>query len=68
MGYRHGVVQADKLAQLRREHAASGGAPCEHPTRDKEYILGGQSGDFGCLTCGEEFTRAEEMQLRSRPR
>lgn len=47
------MVQAQKLSQLKSEWEAKGGPPCDHPNVDKEYHLGAQSGDYGCLVCGE---------------
>ena len=50
-------MQAKKAEELRR---LWGDKPCEHPKLDKEYILGAQTGDFICTTCGKVFMSREE--------
>jgi hypothetical protein len=47
--YDFGVTQAKKFAELRRDWEAKGSPPCDHPSRDKEYDLGADAGDRGCL-------------------
>jgi hypothetical protein len=42
-----------KLVDLRNQWEAKGNPPCDHPTVDKEYDLGGQTGDLACTVCGE---------------
>lgn len=61
------MVQASKLDQLQQAWKDKGSPPCDHPTLDKEYALGGGSDDWGCLTCGERFTRAELRALGRQP-
>lgn len=38
---------------------------CPHPQLAREYILGGHTGDFVCLKCGQEFTPAEAAEVES---
>ena len=52
-------MQADKAKQLRDAWAAQGSSPCDHPELAKEYILGSNTGDKVCTTCGEDFSPAE---------
>jgi hypothetical protein len=53
------LVQADKAKRLRDDWAAKDSPPCDHPQLAKEYVLGAQTGDKVCTTCGEDFSRAE---------
>jgi len=46
------VVQTEKLVVLRRAWAAKGNPPCDHPIVDREYYLGGDTGDYACTVCG----------------
>jgi hypothetical protein len=50
-------VQTKKGIQRRKEWAEKGGSSCEHPVLDKEYDLGGDTGDLICTTCGEVWRR-----------
>jgi hypothetical protein len=52
-------MQADKGKQLRDAWVAKGSPPCEHPQLTREYILGANTGDKICTTCGEDFSPAE---------
>jgi hypothetical protein len=45
-------MQADKAERLREAWAKKGNPSCDHPRLDKEYILGGDTGDVVCTTCG----------------
>jgi hypothetical protein len=45
-------MQMEKATVLRDEWAANGDPPCSHPTIDKEYHLGSDTGDVICTTCG----------------
>lgn len=47
------MTQAKKFNQLQKEWKEKGSPPCDHPMRDKEYDLGADTGDRGCLICGE---------------
>lgn len=42
-------MQQDKAQELNERW---GDKPCDHPHLEKEYILGAQTGDFICTTCG----------------
>lgn len=46
-------IQMKELRRLRDAWAAKGDPPCDHQEVDKEYDLGGQTGDYGCAVCGE---------------
>ncbi|MER7507096.1 hypothetical protein ABTX82_01905 [Streptomyces lavendulae] len=48
-------MQMDDAIRLRREWAAKGNPPCDHPETDKEYDRGGDTGDRVCTTCGRCF-------------
>lgn len=61
------MTQARKFTELRREWAESGSPPCNHPEVDKEYVLGSDTGDEGCLVCGEVWPRREREKYRPTP-
>ena len=48
-------MQVDQAEQLRDAWARKGNPPCSHPSTDKEYFLGMDSGDRVCTTCGANF-------------
>ena len=52
-------MQADKAKQLRKEWQDKGNLPCSHLNLDKEYMLGMDTGDKVCTTCGKIFTPPE---------
>ncbi len=54
-------MQQEKAQELRE---AWGDKPCDHPQLTKEYILGGQTGDYICTTCGALFTEHEGREMR----
>jgi len=58
-------MQTDKAARLRSEW---GDQPCNHPSFDKEYYLGAQTGDYVCLQCGRDFTPTEVDELERKRR
>ncbi|MDT3417203.1 hypothetical protein QO009_003098 [Brevibacillus aydinogluensis] len=43
-------MQMEDAARLREKW---GDKPCDHPYLDKEYYLGGQTGDYVCIQCGK---------------
>jgi hypothetical protein len=47
------MVQERELSELRRVWELKGNRPCDHPSKDKEYMLSSQTGDWACLVCGE---------------
>jgi len=51
------MVQVDRLRQLRRDWVASEQVVCTHPNVEREYYLGSDTGDEGCLLCGESWPR-----------
>ncbi len=52
-------MQADKAKTLRKQWASKGSPPCTHPVLDKEYMLGLDTGDKLCTTCGQCFMPSE---------
>ena len=54
----------DKAEYLR---SIWGDKPCDHPTLDKEYYLGAQTGDYVCETCGACFN-LEQLDENKRPK
>ena len=52
-------MQANKARRLREQWAAKGNPPCDHPTLDKEYIEGFDTGDRVCTICGECFAPSD---------
>jgi hypothetical protein len=48
-----GMVQMDKVAEIRKAWEAAGSPPCEHPDVEREYYLGSNTGDRVCVRCGE---------------
>lgn len=73
------MVQRDAAKELRRQGKQAGSPSCDHSELDREYYRGSQTGDHGCLTCGEDFSPHEgrrrvtrvsrhvSVQGRSRP-
>jgi hypothetical protein len=53
------MTQMDKFAALRRDWIAKGDPPCSHESVDKEYHLGSDTGDEGCLACGATWWRGQ---------
>jgi len=49
------MVQASRLSEIRRDWERRGSPLCTHDDTDKEYDLGSQSGDRGCLNCGDSW-------------
>lgn len=58
------MVQMSEVARIRRDWVAAGSPPCAHPVLDKEYHLSAATGDYSCLSCGEDFSREERMGKR----
>jgi hypothetical protein len=48
-------MQMQRATRLRKAWAASGNPPCEHPTLDKEYHLGPDTGDVVRTKCAETW-------------
>ena len=53
------MIQMTKAAELRRDWAAKGNPPCDHPHTDREYALSSHTGDRVCTTCGETWSDNE---------
>lgn len=47
------IMQLSRAAELREDWAKKGNPPCDHPSIEKEYYQGAQTGDYVCTTCGE---------------
>lgn len=62
------MVQFEDANRIEREWIANGSPYCEHPSLDKEYSLGMDSGDRRCLNCGDTFTRSEWKAGKLEPR
>lgn len=58
-------MQQEEGQRLRDLWAKKGNPPCGHIRLDKEYILGGDTGDRICETCGKLFTDTEVEQRRT---
>lgn len=56
-------MQKERAKELRQKW---GDKPCDHPKLEKEYHLGGDTGDKICVQCGSEFTSEEAKRLRDR--
>lgn len=54
------MAQTAELARLREAWARQGNPPCDHPDVDKEYYLGTDTGDEGCLVCGDTWPRKQK--------
>lgn len=61
------MVQMSELTRIHRNWKAAGCPPCSHTNLAKEYDLGGQTGDKGCLDCGESFSPQELRKMRETP-
>lgn len=55
-------MQAKRAASLRKEW---GNKPCSHQRFDREYILGADTGDYVCITCGQTFTKQQKEEIES---
>lgn len=55
-----------QLSKARQLQAAWGNKPCEHPFLEKEYNLGGDTGDKVCTTCGQSFSPDEVAQIKNK--
>ena len=56
-------MQSKRAAELRKEW---GNKKCDHPTFDKEYYLGAQTGDYICTQCGKCLTEREVEEIESK--
>lgn len=50
-------MQAAQARRLREAWKAKGNPSCVHPKVEKEYDLGGDTGDEVCTTCGAAALR-----------
>lgn len=56
-------MQMKTAARLRKNW---GDKVCDHPDFDREYCLGGQTGDYVCVQCGESFTQSAVNEIEVR--
>jgi hypothetical protein len=54
------MVQMKKVAEIRARWEREGRPRCMHESVDKEYDLGGDTGDYACTTCGITWSRNRE--------
>jgi hypothetical protein len=54
------MVQAKKADQIHQAWVAEGEPECTHEEYDKEYVLGADTGDYVCMTCGVSWWRSGE--------
>jgi hypothetical protein len=52
-------------SDAKRKRDSWGDKPCKHSNFVKEYILGSQTGDYICTTCGQAFDRNEVDQINA---
>ncbi len=57
------MVQMREVPRIRQAWIDKGDPPCDHPRIDKEYDLGGDTGDRVFLDCGQYV----EAPRRSQP-
>jgi hypothetical protein len=53
-------MQANKFRERHEQWIADGRPRCDHLRRDSEYMLGMQTGDVGCIDCGEVWPGNEQ--------
>ena len=61
-----GMTQMAKFAELRQAWGEKGNPPCDHPDVDREHYLGSDTGDEGCLVCGDTWDRGS-VRREGRP-
>lgn len=54
------MAQMTKFLQIARAYEEEGGGPCAHERVAREFYLGADTGDVGCLTCGTTWPRGTE--------
>lgn len=54
------MVQASRLKEIHQAWVDRGSPLCRHEGSEKEYDLGAQTGDLGCLVCGETWWSGEK--------
>ena len=59
------MVQQSDLVGIRDRWEAAGEPVCEHPRTDREYALGGDTGDDACLDCGATWRRSQRPKPRA---
>lgn len=41
-----------------------GNRKCDHPDFDREYDLGGSTGDYNCTQCGQSFMKCDVDKIK----
>ncbi len=59
--WRARVTQRRRFLEIAEAYEAAGGGPCDHPRIDREYDLGSDTGDVGCLRCGMTWWSGKEL-------
>ena len=59
------MVQASEVATIRERWRTAGEPPCAHERTDREYELGGDTGDYACLDCGATWPRSQGAKPRA---
>jgi len=57
-------MQYEDAKYLRQKWKDNGNKVCTHPSIEKEYYLGAQTGDYVCTTCGYTATKETFERLR----
>lgn len=52
-----------QMSEIKKLKDSWGNKPCDHPELDKEYILGYQTGDYICTSCGESFLAEQAKKI-----
>ncbi len=58
------MVQMKELAEIQKTWIARGRPYCEHPRTEKEYAVSADTGDVGCLDCGDAWRKGTEAVPR----
>jgi hypothetical protein len=59
------MTQMTEFLSIREAWVKRGRPSCDHPRRSKERYLGADTGDAGCLDCGETWPRTNPPPTRS---
>jgi len=58
-------MQMKKALELQNQRNARGKRRCNHPSIEREYYLGSNTGDYVCSTCGANVN-PEKLRKKSR--
>lgn len=56
-------MQFEEGQEKRKQWKAEGEPPCRHISIEKEYYLGGSTGDYVCTSCGLSMLRSDFEKL-----